>query len=155
VSDSSLLLRVPPPLQYAAFFGAGMLLDRLIPWSPDWMHSIAAWWAGGIVLVAAALLLLTSLGLLIINRTTTIPHGQPRRLVTAGPFAMSRNPIYVALTAGYCGAALLAAHVWPLLLLPAPVAVLNWVIIPFEEGQLSRILGDGYADYCRRVRRWL
>jgi protein-S-isoprenylcysteine O-methyltransferase Ste14 len=155
VNSSSRLLRAPPPLQYAAFFGAGMLLDRLIPWSPDWMHRNATWWAGGILLVSAALLFLASLGLLLINRTTVVPHARPSRLVTAGPFALSRNPIYVAFTAGYCGAALLVARVWPLLLLPAPVAILNWVFIPFEEGQLSRIFRENYADYCRRVRRWL
>jgi protein-S-isoprenylcysteine O-methyltransferase Ste14 len=100
VSHSSGLLRVPPPLQYAVFFGAGMLLDRLIAWSPAWMDSNAARWAGGILLVSAVLLALTSLGLLLLNRTTVIPHARPSRLVTGGPFAWSRNPIYVALTAG-------------------------------------------------------
>jgi len=155
VSNSSLLLRVPPPLQYAAFFGAGLLLDRLVPWSPGWMHGNAARWAGGILLVSAALLFLTSLGLLLINRTTVIPHARPSRLVTGGPFALSRNPIYVAFTAAYCGAALLVARIWPMLLLPAPVAILDRVFIPFEEGQLSQIFGERYADYCRRVRRWL
>jgi protein-S-isoprenylcysteine O-methyltransferase Ste14 len=155
VNGSSLLLRLPPPLQYAAFFGAGLLLDRLIPWSPEWMHGNPARWAGGILLVSAGLLALTSLGLLVINRTTVIPHAQPSRLITSGPFALSRNPIYVALTALYCGAALLAARAWPLLLLPAPVAILDRVFIPFEEDQLRQIFGERYADYCRRVRRWL
>ena len=155
MSRSSLLLRVPPPLQYAAFFGAGMLLDRLIAWSPAWMQSIAARSLGGLLLVLAAVLALASLGLLVINKTTVIPHAQPSRLVTGGPFAWSRNPIYVALTAAYCGGALLAARAWPLLLLPAPVAILDRVFIPFEEGQLRQIFHERYADYCRRVRRWL
>ncbi len=146
---------MPPPLQYAVFFGAGMLLDRLIAWSPAWMDSNAARWAGGILLVSAVLLALTSLGLLLRKRTTVIPHARPSRLVTGGPFAWSRNPIYVALTAGYCGAALLLARAWPLLLLPAPVTIIDRVFIPFEEGQLRQIFGDNYGDYCRRVRRWL
>ena len=155
MSNPSLLLRVPPPLQYAAFFGAGMLLDRLIAWSPAWMQSNAAQWAGGVLLVSAALLFLTSLGLLLINRTTVVPHARPSRLVTSGPFTLSRNPIYIAFTAAYCGAVLLLARVWPLLLLPAPLAIIDRVFIPFEEGQLRQIFGDRYADYCRRVRRWL
>jgi protein-S-isoprenylcysteine O-methyltransferase Ste14 len=155
VNGLSLLLRVPPPLQYAAFFGAGMLLDRLVPWSPAWMHGAAARWLGGLVLVAAVLLALTSIGLLRINRTTVVPHARPSRLVTSGPFVLSRNPIYIAFTAAYCGAALLVARVWPLLLLPAPLAIVDRVFIPFEEGQLRQIFGDRYADYCRRVRRWL
>jgi protein-S-isoprenylcysteine O-methyltransferase Ste14 len=153
--NGSLLLRVPPPLQYAAFFGAGMLLDRLVPWSPAWLHGAAARRLGGLVLVAAVLLAVTSIGLLRVNRTTVIPHARPSRLVTGGPFALSRNPIYVALTVLYCGAALLAARAWPLLLLPAPVAILDRLFIPFEEGQLRQAFGDSYADYCRRVRRWL
>jgi protein-S-isoprenylcysteine O-methyltransferase Ste14 len=29
------------------------------------------------------------------------------------------------------------------------------VVIPFEEARLRETFGEDYADYCRRVRRWI
>jgi protein-S-isoprenylcysteine O-methyltransferase Ste14 len=150
-----LLLLIPPPILYAAFFGVGLVLDRLAPWSPTWMQSEPARWIGGLATVAAAVLGPASLGLFWLRRTTVIPHGDPARLVTDGPFAISRNPMYVALTLLYCGAAILMARAWPLALAIGPVAVMQRVIIPFEERRLGEAFGRAYADYCRRVRRWL
>lgn len=132
-----------------------MLLDGHFRWSPDWMHGGTAWWVGWLLIASAAILGLVSLGFFLVNRTTVIPHARPCRLITQGPFAISRNPLYIALTAAYCGTALLVACPWPLLLLPGPVAILNSVIIPFQESRLREIFGDAFAGYCRHVRRWL
>lgn len=149
------LLLIPPPVLYAAIFGAGLVADRLVPWSPAWMHSEPARWLGWCLIVAAAILGLASLSLFGIRNTTVIPQGQPAKLVTGGPFAVSRNPMYVALTAGYCASALLIGRAWPLILLAGPVAVMQLVVIPFEERCMGEEFGQAYADYCRRVRRWL
>ena len=111
------LLLIPPPFLYAAFFGVGLVADRLVPWSPAWMQSEPARWLGSLLLVAAAILGPGSLCLFWIRKTTVVPQGQPTQLVTGGPFAISRNPMYVALTVGYCGAAILSVRAWPLVLL--------------------------------------
>jgi len=150
-----LLLLIPPPILYAAFFGVGLALDRLAPWSPSWMQGGLAHWIGSLCLLASAIFGVASLGLFGLRRTTVIPQGHPARLVTEGPFAISRNPMYVALTLLYCGAAILIARAWPLLLAVGPVAVMQLVVIPFEERRMSEAFGQAYADYCRRVRRWL
>lgn len=153
--SSSPLQLVPPPIVYAACFGLGLLLDRLAPWSPAWMRESLVHRLGWALALAALLLGVTSATLFLLRRTTVIPHGQPRRLVTGGPFALSRNPMYVALTTGYAGVAMIIARPWPLLLLPLAVLFMNRVIIPFEERRLAATFGATYADYCRRVRRWL
>jgi protein-S-isoprenylcysteine O-methyltransferase Ste14 len=103
------LLVTPPPVLYAAFLGAGLLLNQLIPWSPGWMQSEPARWVGWLCTIVGALLGLGSLCLFGLRRTTVIPQAHPARLVTAGPFAISRNPMYVALTPAYCGTAILTA----------------------------------------------
>jgi protein-S-isoprenylcysteine O-methyltransferase Ste14 len=149
------LLLVPPPVVYAICFGLGLLCDWLVAWSPGWMGSAPARWGGGFCLAAAAILALCSAGLFWLRKTTVVPHGHPSRLVTGGPFSLSRNPIYVSLTAAYCGAALLTARAWPLVFLPGALAWMQLVVIPFEERRLREAFGDAYADYCRRVRRWL
>ncbi|MGO9059533.1 MAG: methyltransferase [Candidatus Binataceae bacterium] len=149
------LLLVPPPILYAAFFGAGLLLNPLVPWSPSWMQTDLARSIGWVLVVPAAMLGLASLALFLLKRTTVIPHGNPAQLVADGPFAISRNPMYVALTATYCGGAILADRAWPLIFLVAPILVMQLVVIPFEEQHMSEAFGKAYADYCRRVRRWL
>jgi hypothetical protein len=44
---------------------------------------------------------------------------RPDQLVDSGPYAFSRNPMYLAWTLGYVEVALVAGTAWPLLLLPA------------------------------------
>ncbi|MBM4369233.1 MAG: isoprenylcysteine carboxylmethyltransferase family protein [Deltaproteobacteria bacterium] len=74
-------------------------------------------------------------------------------LVDTGPYAMLRNPLYV-------GNALLWAAVggfaWPAALLLVPAIVLHYAfIVRWEEANLLAQLGTPYADYCRRVSRWI
>ncbi len=149
------LLLIPPPVLYAAVFGVGLSLDRLVPWSPHWMESEPARWIGWLCAIAAAVLGLASLSLFGLHGTTVIPQNRPTRLVTGGPFAISRNPMYIALTLAYCAAAVLTARAWPLVVLPIPLCVIDRVVIPFEERRMHEVFGAAYADYCRRVRRWL
>lgn len=149
------LILVPPPILYAVFFGVGVLLDRVLPWSPGWLHHGLVHWIGVFLLVAAAWVAMASLGSFLRRKTTVIPHGRPTQLVTNGPYAFSRNPMYVALTAAYCGGAVMITNLWPLVLLPGPLTFMDWVIIPFEERRLRATFGDSYDAYYRRIRRWL
>ncbi len=150
-----LLVMVPPPAVYLAVFAAGLGLDALLPWRPAWWRSPAIHTAGGLLLGCGAVLAMTGIGALHRRRTTVIPFGQPARLVASGPFRISRNPIYLALTIGSAGAALLLARAWPLVLLPVPCAVMHRIVIPFEERRLRATFGVAYDAYCRRVRRWV
>jgi protein-S-isoprenylcysteine O-methyltransferase Ste14 len=76
-------------------------------------------------------------------------------LVTTGPFARSRNPMYVAmallLTAWALALNSLAALAGPLLFV---LFITRFQILP-EEGAMSAKFGATYTDYRARVRRWL
>jgi protein-S-isoprenylcysteine O-methyltransferase Ste14 len=61
--------------------------------------------------------------------------------------------MYLALTVIYVALAL--GRAWPLILVVLPWASMNWVTIPFEEARLRETFGQDYADYRRRVRRWI
>lgn len=150
-----MLAHVPPPVVYATCFGLGLLLDRLVPWSPAWLRDGWVHRAGWAIGLAALALGLSCVTLFLLRHTTVIPHGQPTRLVTDGPFALSRNPMYVALTAAYAALAVLLARPWPLVPLPLALLFLDRVIIPWEERRLVATFGAAYAAYCRRVRRWV
>ena len=148
------LVMVPPPLLYLVVFAAGLGLDALLPWHPAWLRSPAIHTLGGVALGLGAALAAWGIGELHRRRTTVIPFGQPARLVASGPFRISRNPIYLALTIGSAGAALLLGRAWPLVLLAVPLAVMHRIVIPFEERRLRAIFGATYDAYCGRVRRW-
>jgi protein-S-isoprenylcysteine O-methyltransferase Ste14 len=152
---ASLLVKLPPPIIYAATFVAGMVVDWLMPWTPDWTQIKILHWLGWALTVAGLLSAPAGAGFFALRRTTLNPAGMPARLVTSGPFALSRNPMYVGLTLIYLGVALVLAKIWPLVLVVLPWAVMNWVVIPFEETRLRNIFGQTYVDYCRRVRRWI
>jgi protein-S-isoprenylcysteine O-methyltransferase Ste14 len=91
------------------------------------------------------------------NHTTVEPFvpSQASALVTDGPNAVTRNPMYLGM------AGLLAAHAlwrggWRTALPVAGfVAVIDRVQVRPEEEALRGVFGEEYAAYCRRVPRWL
>ena len=89
------------------------------------------------------------------HRTALLPGGETTTLIDRGPFARSRNPLYLGLLAASAGVALLAGSLWALVLLPLEWALLRWGAVVPEEHYLAATFGAAYADYCRRVRRWL
>jgi len=146
---------IPPPILYAVTFAAGMGLERLATWAPAWTRAPALHGLGWVLAGCGAVLALASAGMFGLRRTTLKPWGRAAQLVDSGPFALSRNPMYVSLTLAYLGLALGLGKFWPLVLLILPVAVMNAVVIPFEEARMRDAFGQSYADYCRRVRRWV
>lgn len=76
-------------------------------------------------------------------------------LATGGPFRLSRNPIYLAMTAMYLGIAFLGNSWWPLLLLPPLLVVMHWGVVLREERHLAKQFGEGYGRYKSTTRRWL
>jgi protein-S-isoprenylcysteine O-methyltransferase Ste14 len=78
----------------------------------------------------------------------------PSELVTIGPFAYSRNPMYVAWTALYVGIAFIINTVWLFILLPI-VMVVTHITVRREERSLESAFGDDYRDYENDVRRYL
>ena len=88
-------------------------------------------------------------------RTTIIPFGTASNLITRGPYRFTRNPMYLSLVLVYIGVAGMLTLVWPLLLLPLPVVIINTIVIPFEEARLQDVFGAEFAQYCSNVRRWL
>jgi protein-S-isoprenylcysteine O-methyltransferase Ste14 len=139
---------IPIPKAHLVGLGTGILLQVVTPWSlpwPAWIRHGGGWplilaglWLGGWAVRAAA----------------GVHLERPYRLVDRGPYAFSRNPMYLAWTAGYVGVALVAGTAWPLLLLPV-VLVATQVVVLWEERSLERRFGDVYRGYRTSVRRYL
>jgi protein-S-isoprenylcysteine O-methyltransferase Ste14 len=88
------------------------------------------------------------------HRANILPHRAATALVTSGPFALSRNPIYLGNTLLMTGAALLFGSLW-LLAAALAAAVLVWALaIRREEVHLAAQFGDAWTEYTQRTRRW-
>ena len=76
-------------------------------------------------------------------------------LVTAGPYAVMRNPLYVGTLVGAVGFGL-AVHL-PILALALAVAfaIFYPAVVAQEEVRLEQLFGERYREYCARVPRWL
>ena len=79
---------------------------------------------------------------------------RPSALVTTGPYAISRNPMYLGWALVHLGAALILRNAWMNASLPV-VAVLIHREVLREEHTLERAFGEDYARYRKRVRRYL
>ncbi|GEM_PF-3000632 len=77
-----------------------------------------------------------------------------KHLVTSGPFALVRNPLYVANIMGLTGTCLVLAPVWYAAL--AGLAAFAWyaTIVRWEEGVLVELYGTEYEEY-RQCTPWL
>jgi protein-S-isoprenylcysteine O-methyltransferase Ste14 len=79
----------------------------------------------------------------------------PDKLITSGPYAFSRNPMYVGWDAIYLGVALIVNSVWIIVLFPLVIAAIHYLDVLKEEQHLKEQFGEEYLDYQARVRRYL
>jgi protein-S-isoprenylcysteine O-methyltransferase Ste14 len=146
---------IPPPLIFIGPLLAGFILQRETPWP------ISDRWSLLIAVAAAAFSIAVLLGLTAVatfkrRGTTVLPAWRPTRtIVTTGPYRFTRNPMYVAMALVYVGLSLAFNTLWPLILLPIALLVVDRYVIAREERYLSAKFGAAYETYRRRVRRWL
>jgi protein-S-isoprenylcysteine O-methyltransferase Ste14 len=142
-----------PPVAVGGPLGLGLVLSRLVG---DPLADSAAAVVVGWVLVAAFVLWNGwALVTMARHRTALLPGGATRTVIDSGPFARSRNPLYLGLLAGAAGVALLAGSSWALVALPLEWALLRWGAVVPEERYLEAKFGEAYAEYSSRVPRWL
>lgn len=80
---------------------------------------------------------------------------EPRLLVTDGIFGWSRNPMYLAGVVILLGLGVFLEAALPLVVVPLfGWVAYRWYVAP-EEALLSARFREEYAEYCRKVRRWL
>ena len=89
------------------------------------------------------------------HKTAIIPHKPASQVVSAGPYRVSRNPMYVGMTTLTVGVSLLSNILWILLWAPIAISILYFTVIRREEAYLTSAFPVEYRAYCARVRRWL
>lgn len=142
-----------PPLVYAAAFGLGLILEGVA--RTDVPGAVLRFGVGpllvavGIAVMGAALWAFRAAG------THVEVYLPATALVTDGPYRLTRNPIYLGMTAAYLGAGLLSDSLWIVLLALPVLGVIHYGVVVREEAYLGAKFGARYEAYTRRVRRWL
>lgn len=125
---------------------------HLVPGAVPWV------WAQGlgtvVALLAVALFALAGWEFLR-ARSTIIPHQTPRKLITTGIFALSRNPIYLGDLLLLVGLSLRWGAISGLALAPALALVLHHRFIKSEETRIRTTFGANADAYFACTRRWL
>lgn len=120
-------------------------------------HDRRAWQWLGMVLAAcgSALLLWCVRDFYKAGKGTLAPWSPPQRLVTSGPYARSRNPMYVAVSAVLMGWAVWYASTTLLLYALGVMIAFHLRVVLYEEPRLLAVFGEAWTSYGHRVRRWL
>ncbi len=120
----------------------------------EFLHSDGIRWVGVFLCLAGLLLLLWSLVSFGQSFRVGIDTDRPDKLITTGVFAFTRNPIYVAFAVILAGQFLVFSNWILLVYLGAAVWLFHRQVLR-EEDYLKKHYGQAYAEYCRRVRRYL
>lgn len=154
--SSRLSVPYPPPLAFALGLFPGLALHRGWPLTlglaertelRDLLSSIV--FGLGVGSILWAFWTFSAAG------TSLHAERSEARLLTRGPYRISRNPIYVGFTLVYIAFSIYRDNAWLLLLLPSVLWLLQISVIRHEERQLEEVFGEEYRMYCQKVRRWL
>jgi protein-S-isoprenylcysteine O-methyltransferase Ste14 len=148
-------LRIPPPLVALTVAGGMWFVPRSAP-----VLGLPQVARVGVAIALAMLGAAVALaGVLSFRRArTTVNPLKPETsaaLVTGGVYSFTRNPMYLGMLLALLGWAAYLSSIWSLL---GPVLFVMYIarfqIVP-EEKVLDRLFGTSFAEYRRRVRRWI
>jgi protein-S-isoprenylcysteine O-methyltransferase Ste14 len=148
------MLKLPPPVWALSYTLIAVGASYLVGW-PRAPGLPLVW--PGIVLIVLGIGLSVSAAMLFRREGTEINPTSiaNRKLVTSGPFRLTRNPMYLGLVLVGLGIAFWVGA-WPTFLAPIAIfATANWVHIPFEEEKMRRQFGASFDAYAGKIRRWI
>jgi protein-S-isoprenylcysteine O-methyltransferase Ste14 len=135
----------PPPLIYLGGLALGFGLELALPSAH--VPPAVRWGAGGALAMAGGLLARSFFRALGSAGTPISPYRATSRLVTTGPYRISRNPGYLGMTLGYAGTALLFGALWPFATLVPTLIVVDRGVIARE--MLDQVVQEQRAQFAR------
>ena len=151
-------VRVSPALRaLLAFLALPGLVAFAIPLASAWPLHVSSFALPGIVplLIGTVLLLWCVRDFYLKGRGTLAPWDPPRHLVVSGPYGVTRNPMYVAVTLILLGWTIGFRSRVLLTYTLAVMGVFHLRVVFGEEPWLARTHREAWARYAARVPRWL
>jgi protein-S-isoprenylcysteine O-methyltransferase Ste14 len=123
-----------------------------------WYQGDPGWWnlAGLIMVLIGICLYAWCLVFHYRSYRTSVRVGfSPPHLVIAGPYQISRNPMYVSGLFAWLGWTVFYGSPAVFVALLLLWSLFTFRMIPYEERQLEALFGYKYLEYKRSVRRWI
>ena len=145
-------LPVKPPIIFVIALAAGVAIHWVWPMSAR----PASWGFLGIGVSVLAIALIEWASFTFRRSGTNVVPWKPAvTVVSLGPYALSRNPIYVGFALFQVGLGLWTNRLAVVLMVIPAIIATNMLVIAREERYLEGKFGGVYLDYKRRVRRWV
>ncbi len=142
-----------PPLLFLLCVALGVLAHLTCPYrlapSP-WLRGL-----GGVLAVGAIALAIWGRRTMKAAGTNVDPSLPALAIVSGGPFAFTRNPLYLALIVLFTAIGVALADPSFLVFLLPLTLVLQFGVVLREERYLDAKFGAVYRGYKARVRRWI
>jgi len=144
---------LPPVFLFGAMV-AMVVLHLFVPLA----QLASSWWrlvGGSAVLVGGVAVNLWADRLFKRAGTSVTPFEASTVLIVEGPFALSRNPMYLGMVLILVGTAVGLGSLSPWIVIPVFVWQVQRRFILPEEAKLEGTFGSRYVEYKRATRRWL
>jgi protein-S-isoprenylcysteine O-methyltransferase Ste14 len=145
---------IQPPIALALAIVAGLAADWVYPLRFVPAPVPRAVIGGGLCAAGFALAIWAIVTMLRAG-TRVETHKPSTTIVAAGPYRLSRNPIYIGMFLVEAGVAVDLDNLWLLIMLVPFWLVIRYGVIAREEAYLERKFGEAYLGYKSRTRRWL
>jgi protein-S-isoprenylcysteine O-methyltransferase Ste14 len=131
---------------------AGILTSGVLHLTRPWrlpgsrrLYGSAGWTLAGIGIAISALA---------VRAASDVALERSSTLISTGPYALSRNPMYIGWTLLYLGAVLATRNAWMVASLPIVVSLVHREVLR-EEQILEQAFGEEYLRYQKLVPRYL
>src|SRR5271155_3315459 len=124
-----------------------------LPWLYLQLWPVGFWpfWLGAAVTIAGLLFAVWAREHLGRNWSHSVTIKQGHELITTGPYAVVRHPIYTGILTGFLGMAIAVSEVRGFLAFVLVFFAL-WVKLRIEEQYMRSQFGETYATYARQTR---
>jgi protein-S-isoprenylcysteine O-methyltransferase Ste14 len=131
-----------------------LLLTNRIPlqwlYRELWPQGFWAFWLGVAVTVAGIGFAVCAREQLGRNWSRSVTIKQDHQLITTGPYAFARHPIYTGILGGFLGSAIALAQVRGIIAF-ALIFVALWAKLRLEEKWMRTQFGEAYAAYAHQT----
>ena len=149
----SLKNKIPPPL-VTLFFGVMIYYSTALIPSVSFKYQCLL--AVLVLMLGIAIMLAAILTFRRLQTTVNpLKPSMATSLAISGIFRLSRNPMYLGMLLILMAVSLASLAVAGLLLLPVFIAYISFFQILPEEQAMRELFSDQYAEYCKKVRRWI
>ena len=115
-----------------------------------WPSGLWPFWLGAAITVAGILFAVWAREHLGRNWSRSVTIKKDHELISTGPYAVVRHPIYTGILAGFLGMAIAVCQVRGFLALAVMFLAL-WVKLRMEEKWMRSQFGETYASYARHT----